>query len=764
MPLAHKKRLVTIFFFILTFCILVFFIYQGCRQLSIREAEANLTNFLLKHRAIHTFVAKVQRPEVFRLQDEGTLDSDYFSPTLFSRTFIARSIMEFLNEERRQAGLDTVAFRLAAKNPRNPSNAGDTFELELLQQFNAGTLQEYKQELSSDEGKMLYYALPVAANRPSCMRCHGNPKDAPAAMVALYGDQAGFFEEVGDIRALISVKVPLHGLLLRAQKTTLLLSGITFILLSLFLAAILSFFKKIDQQAAASETTGYYLDSILHSSKNTAIIGTDNQDMVVYANEESERLLEVPVATLLGKNLQQIHTFFNAQSTERFASKLETIKKVGTYRFSVNRSNRVLDVRISSITDKHGKYRGLLFIGHDITKQVTIEKDQEIMAKRLHKLEKMESIGLMASGVAHDLNNILAGITSYPELILLSLPEDSKLRRPLQLIEESGKQAAAVVDDLLTVARGAAIVKEVKNLNELIHEYLRSPEHGKLTYVSPGIDWQIIYDNNLKNVHCAPIHFKKCLMNLLRNGVEAMGGKGRCTLTTSSQTVDEAMSIQTGLTPGEYSVVSIQDTGPGIAQQDIDHIFEPFYTKKTMGVSGTGLGLAVVWSTMQDHNGTVTAHSTQGEGTRFDLYFPVSNDSMRIQQQTESIESLQGNNELILVVDDESKLLDIATQKLIALGYQVELVNSGEQAVAFLRDNDVDLVLLDMIMEPGISGYETFKQITTFKPDQKALIVSGYANSDAVEKLKKLGVSGFLKKPYTLIQLGTALQKGLQKE
>ncbi|WP_028584062.1 ATP-binding response regulator [Desulfogranum mediterraneum] len=763
MRMFDKKRAVTIASFILIFCLLAFFIQLGCKKLSLKEAEESVTGFLLNHKAIHSFVAEVQRPEVFRLQREGVLSGDYFSPILLSRTFIARSIRDALNREREQAGLDTISFKLAAANPRNPLNRADPFESELLRDFNRGKIKEYRAILPSDSGKVLYHAIPVAANSPSCLHCHGDPADAPQEMVQQYGNQAGFFEQSGEIRALISVRVPLDNLLASARSTALSLSGAVFLLFSVFLALVLFFFNKMDQQQQRSEETSTYLDSILQSSTNTAIVVTDRKDTLIYVNQEAERLLNLEAEQILGKELRAVHEVLGDAAINRFNEQLNHLKETGIHRFQLDRQGCVLDIRISAIKDKDGLYQGLLFIGHDVSEQVAAQREQEQTLQKLQKAEKMESIGLMASGVAHDLNNILAGITSYPELMLMNLPEESQLRRPLLAIEAAGHRAAAVVNDLLTVARGATLVKEVVNLNQLIEEYLLSPEHLKMAARYPGVRWETALQPQLNNIYAAPVHCKKCLMNLVGNAVEAMDGSGACRLVTSSLVMEPAMAAELGLAAGAYHLVSVQDSGPGISEEDLPHIFEPFYTRKSMGISGTGLGLSVVWNAMQDHDGTVTARPRRERGMRFDLYFPVCTAVSSAPPESVSLASLQGNKELILVVDDAPHLRDIATLKLIALGYRAEAVGSGEEALQFLREREAAVVLLDMIMDPGISGYETYRRIVEFRPDQKAIIISGYSTRSKMDKAKQLGVGGFIKKPYTITQLGLAIQEVLNR-
>ncbi len=398
----------------------------------------------------------------------------------------------------------------------------------------------------------------------------------------------------------------------------------------------------------------------------------------------------------------------------------------------------------------------VVFVYDDVTKTQEAELERAALETKLHRAQKMEAIGLLAGGVAHDLNNILSGIVSYPELILMQLDENSKLRKSVLAIQNSGQRAAAVVADLLTVARGVSSERRICHLNHLVEEYLDSPEHRMLRSLHPGVDCSAQLATDLWPLSCSPIHLKKSLMNLVTNGVEAIERTGRITIRTRNAALDSATARKAGVASGKYVIMEVTDSGSGIAATDLDHIFEPFYTKKVMGRSGTGLGLAVVWNTLQDHRGGITVTSSN-QGTVFTLYFPASAEEALLPPETADAAPGRGAGETILVVDDEPHLRDIARQMLVALGYDVVTAVSGEQAVDYLKNHRVDLVLLDMLMAPGINGRQTFEQIIALHPGQKALIASGFSRDEEVQQALRLGVSGYLQKPYALNNLGQAL-------
>ncbi len=411
------------------------------------------------------------------------------------------------------------------------------------------------------------------------------------------------------------------------------------------------------------------------------------------------------------------------------------------------------EATITPVVDSKGRTHHYVAMKRDVTQEVVLER-------KLARAEKMQAIGLMASGVAHDLNNILSGIVGYPELLLLQLSKDSKLREPIEAIHESGKRAATVVADLLTVARGAAATREVHDLNSLIQQYLDSPECHKLKTLYPNVTYRQQFDAKQANILCSSVHIKKCLMNLVINAAEAIIDDGVIRISTQNQHLDETDDFVGDLKKGDYVVLNVQDTGPGISDNDLEQIFEPFYTKKVMGRSGTGLGLAVVWNTMQDHNGHVQI-KTSGEGTCFQLYFPAIAKQIDVQAESEKTKYLTGSGEHILIVDDEPQLRDLASQMLNTLGYKVDSVCSGELSIKFIEENPVDLMVIDMLMEPGMNGRQTFEEILKLYPNQKAIVASGFAESNDVKTTLKLGAKGFIKKPYLMEQLGQAVIKAL---
>ncbi|MCE5265055.1 MAG: response regulator [Deltaproteobacteria bacterium] len=418
---------------------------------------------------------------------------------------------------------------------------------------------------------------------------------------------------------------------------------------------------------------------------------------------------------------------------------------------------RTVEIRASVI--RYRNKPAVLAVVRDIAERIREEEARRENEAKLASLKKMESLGLLAGGVAHDLNNVLSGIVSYPQVLLLQLPEESKMRKSLETIQRSGQRAAEIVQDLLTVARGAVISKEPLNLNDIVGEYLGSPEHSRLLQYHRLVTVKTRLDYGLSNINGSRAKIRKLLMNLVSNA-EAIEGAGSVVVSTVNRLVDRPLKGYDRVNSGEYAVLAVADTGSGISAEDLQRIFEPFYTKKVLGRSGTGLGLTVVWNVVQDHDGYIDV-ATDSQGTRFELYSPVTREAVRSRKPPVPLDDLRGRGETILVIDDVKTQREVACQMVEALGYRPTAVSGGEEAIDYLKDHSVDMLLLDMIMDPGIGGRETYERIKKIHPLQKAIVVSGSAKTEQVRETLKLGAGRYLKKPLILEELGAALKAEL---
>ncbi|MFC1884220.1 PAS domain S-box protein [Thermodesulfobacteriota bacterium] len=435
---------------------------------------------------------------------------------------------------------------------------------------------------------------------------------------------------------------------------------------------------------------------------------------------------------------------------------LKLLRKDGTICF--------IAISISLIRDPGGQAVGFRGIVRDTTERKIAEEEKEKLKDRLQRAQKMEAIGTLAGGVAHDLNNLLSGVTTYPEFLLSDMPETSPLRKPIMRIQKTGEKAAAVVQDLVILARGGVVIAEPINLNEIIEDYLDSPEHFKIQELNPHVRLETRLDPSLSNIMGSPNHLFKTIMNLVSNAVEAIHENGDIHIYTSNSYIDEPVKGYDTVKDGEYAELTVQDTGAGLSDNDIERIFEPFYTKKILGRRGTGLGMAVVWGTVKDHKGYIDIESSEGKGTKITLYFPATKKRTEKEKSQIRLQDYNGNGESVLVVDDVQEQREIAVSILTRLKYSVASVSSGEEAVSYVKEHPVDLIILDMIMDPGMDGLDTFKQILEINPGQKAVIASGFSETERVKEAKRLGVGRYIRKPYTLENIAFAVREELNKQ
>ncbi len=438
-----------------------------------------------------------------------------------------------------------------------------------------------------------------------------------------------------------------------------------------------------------------------------------------------------------------------------------------------------LEIRLLFTTEKHinekdyrffsicaeGLYKSDLptdksFLGtQGIVKDITDRKKLEI---ELLQAQKMEVIGNLAAGIAHDLNNILSGLVSYPDLLLLEIPEENPLHGKISIIRKSGKKAAAIVQDLLCLARRNISITSISDMNQIIRDYFESAEFSQLQARHPNIVVDIDLDHNLANIKGSAVHLSKVVMNLLHNGMEAMPAGGEILISTRNISLKLSLDGYERIPAGEYVRISVTDNGTGISSVDLPRIFEPFFTRKAMNKSGTGLGMTIIWTTVKDHHGYLDIHSREGEGTTLAIFLPATKENPDLQKNRIMLEDYLGSGS-ILVVDDVALQRQITANMLSKIGYVVHTAGSGEEAVIMSERQPFDLVILDMIMSEGMDGLETFKKIIQISPKQKAIITSGYSKSARVEEMLKLGADSFVQKPFTMEQLGIAVKTALAK-
>ncbi len=372
------------------------------------------------------------------------------------------------------------------------------------------------------------------------------------------------------------------------------------------------------------------------------------------------------------------------------------------------------------------------------------------MEEELSRAQRLEAAGRVAGQIAHDFNNLLSPLMAYPDLIRMECEKDDPILPVLEQMQSAAVQMSEINQQLLTLGRRGHYNLETLSVNELIRRVLGSIALPATVVVEDQ------FDSDLMPIKGGPAQLSRVFTNLIHNACEAMGNIGRLGLLTGNVYLDRTLKGYETIQRGEYVKVEITDTGCGIEPRHMDRIFDPFFTTKTTDKKrGSGLGLSVVRTVMEDHHGYIGVESRVGEGTRFSLYFPITRDVESTEKSPDRPE--RRGTERILVVDDDPVQREVLTRILTRLGYRVHAVASGEEAVFFVREHPQDLLILDMIMG-GIDGTETYKRILEIHPQQKAVILSGYAESGRVAEARRMGASGFIRKPVNVQVLSCAIR------
>ena len=390
-------------------------------------------------------------------------------------------------------------------------------------------------------------------------------------------------------------------------------------------------------------------------------------------------------------------------------------------------------------------------IRRKLAEREAADREKKQLEAQLLHAQKMEAVGTLAGGVAHDFNNILQAITGYTELLLLKQKSEEPGHKDLQAIKESALRASNLVKQLLVFSRKVENKYEAVQLNEVILEITKMLERT----IPRMIKIEMVLENRLALIKADVTQLEQVLMNLGVNARDAMPDGGTITIKTGNAVLDEAFcNAHVGATPGEYVRLVVADTGHGMEKEILNHIFEPFFTTKQRD-KGTGLGLATLYGIIKSHGGFIYCSSKPAQGTTFDLYFPVLKTEVRTEAPQEAeISNLPCGQETVLLVDDEEIILDLGREILESHGYTALMATSGEEALKVYEAhrNQIDLVILDVSM-PGMGGYKCLEELLKINPKIKTIISSGYSATGKVKAALQTGASGFIGKPYMIAEI-----------
>ncbi len=493
------------------------------------------------------------------------------------------------------------------------------------------------------------------------------------------------------------------------------------------------------------------------------VVIADLDENIIFGNQAACDIFGYARNELIGMNFKNIVVEEELDKIYRETQKRRN-KKCSRYEATIRRKDgeiRQVFVSATPYLDDEEIVRGAVGIFADISELKKAEREKQELKEKLIRAQRMESIGVLAGGVAHDLNNILGPLVGYPELIISQLPPESRVVKQISRIQKAAYRAAEVVQDLLTMARRGRYEMTPVDLNQVVDSYIQSTDFSNLKSRFPGVEIKVEIDQTIPRVYGSASHLSKVVMNLIINAFDAMPYSGRLTLRTECRYVEKLTGGYDNIEKGEYVLLVIGDTGIGIDKDDYKRLFEPFYTKKKMGRSGSGLGLAIVYGVIKDHNGYIDVRSEIDRGSDFIVYLPVAEISSTDEEKP--IVDIRGS-EKILVVDDVEEQRELAATILSSLGYNVEVAEDGRKAVKYLKDNSADVVVLDMIMKDDFDGLDTYREIIKLHPGQKAIIASGFSETDRVREAEKLGVGRYIRKPYNMQILGKAIREVLTNQ
>jgi PAS domain S-box-containing protein len=471
-----------------------------------------------------------------------------------------------------------------------------------------------------------------------------------------------------------------------------------------------------------------------------AIVVRDLDGRVLFWNRGAERLYGISSEEAIGKRERDL---LYSDTADFDAARTQALAR-GEWNGELRQCPRgtsseiVVDARWTVVKGAGGEPESILAINTDITGRKNLE-EQFLRAQR------MESIGTLASGVAHDLNNILAPILMSIPMLQGTLPEKTR-QSILSSMETSAQRGADIVRQVLTFARGVEGERVLLQPGHLLREMTKIvsetfPKSLTLRSDIPNDLWTVTGD-------ATQLH--QVLMNLCVNARDAMPEGGTLTITAENGTLDESSAAMTpGSQPGDYTILIVSDTGKGIPREHLNKIFEPFFTTKEQG-KGTGLGLSTTMGIVKSHGGFLTVNTELGRGTTFRIYVPATISARVLEERPPSRTLIKGSGELLLIVDDEVSIRTVTSEILRRNGYEVLLAADGTEALASYaqRGRAIHAVLTDINM-PYIDGVGLTRALKRMNPEVKVLASTGHADAERVTELRSLGIAGFLEKPFT---------------
>jgi two-component system, cell cycle sensor histidine kinase and response regulator CckA len=482
---------------------------------------------------------------------------------------------------------------------------------------------------------------------------------------------------------------------------------------------------------------------------------TDVTGAIQYVNPAFERTTGYSKAEVIGKNPRILQSGEHGEAFYKDLWKTITEGKVWKGRFiNLTKDGTIMheDAVISPVRDSSGRIVNFVAVKRDVTQELALQQ-------QLLHAQKMEAIGILAGGIAHDFNNLLQVTSGFSELLLAEKDESHPEYNDLMKILRAARNGADLVQRLLTFSRKVEPAPVPLNLNKQVREVERLLRRT----IPKMIAIELELADDISNIYADPTQMEQLLMNLALNARDAMPDGGTLRMVTRNVMLDEDFcSSYVGVKPGPYVALTISDSGHGMEKETLNHIFEPFYTTKELG-RGTGLGLAMVYGIVKQHEGLIVCQSGAGEGTSFHVYLPIIQAAVETTVfMTQELPAF--GTETLLVVDDEASVRELAARILKKAGYTVLAAADGTEALTmFEKERErISLIILDLIM-PGMGGMECLRELMKIDSLAKVLVASGYADDESKERVLELGARGFVRKPYIVTSLLQQVRRVLDK-
>ncbi len=737
-PAIIKTVLITICILIVGWTILCGYLYLQTNSIAYKAeintatkvAEDNINkDFLYRrwgasHGGVYVPITKDNPPNPY-LKDL-VFERDIQTPsgrklTLVNPAYMVRQVHEIGST---QYGLKA---HITSLKPLRPLNIPDKWEAAVLKSFEIYPKRVVA--LDSIEGEQYLRVMEPLITEKSCIKCHASQ---------------GY--EIGDIRGGLSVSVPWkpHAESLDEQAKAhayefggLWFLGMIFLIVSFVFIRKSALSKAETDRIILTSQKKYY--DLVESTPDLITI-VDAEGRIVFVNHSAVTIFGLPPEECIGK---MAFDFIHPEDRQGTMNAFDTWLKSGEEKFrfenrqiGVNNQEHLLTWVIIAERDDTNSVTGFVSTGRDIT-------EYNAMADQLRHNEKMQAIGQLAGGVAHDFNNQLGGILNFAELAKNHMDKDSKTYTYMKKIISGVLHSAELTNQLLAFARKGKYVVRIVDVNAIINEVTSILTHS----IDKKIKLLADLNSNPMTVSGDASQLQNAILNIALNARDAMSDGGLLSFSTKVVSVDEEYIQENNHTikPDEYLQITIKDTGEGMKDEIQKRMFEPFFTTKEIG-KGTGMGMASVYGTILNHSGAIEVDSTVGEGTTVTILLPFIAGTK--EEQDSVIEQSSKSDSQILVVDDEEMLAMSMKMLLADEGYEAIGCGSGKEAIQIFAESwkDIDLVLLDVIM-PDLNGLETYRALKEINPDVNVIVLSGYSITEGAKEIIDEGALGFLQKP-----------------